>query len=179
MLPALPPWACSHGNPLNYVQIQVQAQVQTNARAPATLDNHSRAPLKHHRPMTTESAKQHESHGALRRIAGGVLAIAQTRLELIGIELAEEKDRLLLSLFIGVAGMLLSLMALVTLTVLIAVACWDSYRWQSLAVLTAAYTLAAIGCGLNAWNRLRHAPPIFPATLAELEKDFAALKHPK
>jgi len=135
--------------------------------------------LKHDRLMTTESATQHESHSALRRIAGGVLAIAQTRLELIGIEIAEEKERLLISLFIALAGMLLSLMALVTLTVLIAVTFWDSYRWQSLAVLTAVYTLAAIGCGLNAWNRLRNSPPMFPATLAELEKDSAALRHPK
>jgi len=129
--------------------------------------------------MTTESSSQHESHSALRRIAGGVLAIAQTRLELIGIELAEEKERLLVSLFIGLAGMLLSLMALVTLTALIAVAFWDSYRWQSLAVLTLVYALTALWCGLKAGSRLRDAPPIFPATLAELEKDRVALKHPK
>jgi len=75
--------------------------------------------------------------------------------------------------------MLLSLMALVTLTALIAVAFWDSYRWQSLAVLTLVYALTALWCGLKAGSRLRDAPPIFPATLAELEKDRVALKHPK
>jgi len=129
--------------------------------------------------MTTESASQHESHSALRRIASGVLAIAQTRLELVGIELAEEKERLLLSLFIGLASMLLSLMALITLTALIAATFWDSYRWQSLTLLTLAYAIAALWCGLKAWSRLRDAPPIFPATLAELEKDRVALRHPK
>lgn len=129
--------------------------------------------------MTTESSSQPASHSALRRIAGGVLAIAQTRLELIGIEIAEEKERLLISMFIGLAGMLLSLMALMTLTALVAATFWDSYRWQSLAALTLVYALAAIWCGLKAWSRLRDAPPIFPATLAELEKDRAALKHPK
>jgi uncharacterized membrane protein YqjE len=129
--------------------------------------------------MTTESPSQHESHSALRRIASGVLAIAQTRLELLGIELAEEKERLLLIMFLGLAGMLFSLMALITLTALIAVTFWDSYRWQSLAVLTLAYALAAIWCGLKAGLSLRDTPPIFPATLAELEKDRVALKHPK
>lgn len=129
--------------------------------------------------MTTETSSPPDSHGALRRIAGGVLAIAQTRLELIGIEIAEEKERLLLSLFIGLASMLFGLLALMTLTALIAAAFWDSYRWQSLAILTLAYGGGALWCALKAWSRLRDAPPIFPATLAELEKDRAAFKHPK
>jgi uncharacterized membrane protein YqjE len=124
--------------------------------------------------MTTEA--QPHTDSPLRRIASGVIAIMQTRLELIGIELAEEKDRLLFSLFIGLAAMLFSLMALITLTAVVAAAFWDTYRWQSLIVLTLAYVVAAIACGLKAWSRLRDAPPIFPATLAELEKDRAALK---
>jgi len=124
--------------------------------------------------MTTQSSSQAATPGALHRIASGVLAIAQTRLELIGIEIAEEKERLLLVLFVALAGMLLALMALVTLTVLIAAAFWDSYRWQALAALTVAYGGGALWCALLAWSRLNHAPAVFAATLAELEKDRAA-----
>ena len=126
--------------------------------------------------MISESQEHTASHGTLRRIASGLIAIVHTRLELFGIELAEEKDRLLVSLFIGLAGMLLSLMALITLTALVAVVFWDTYRWQALALLTLAYAVAALACGLKAFSRLREAPPMFPATLAELEKDRAALK---
>jgi uncharacterized membrane protein YqjE len=126
--------------------------------------------------MNTEAPPHAETQSPLRRLAGGLLGMLQTRLELIGIEMAEEKERLLFSLFIGLAGMLFSLMALITLTALVAAAFWDTYRWQSLAVLAALYAVAALVCALKARASLHHAPPIFPATLAELEKDRAALK---
>jgi uncharacterized membrane protein YqjE len=116
------------------------------------------------------------SQGSLRRIAGNALAILQTRIELVGIELAEEKDRLLFSLFIGLFSMLLGLMALITLTVLIAVAFWETYRWQALVIVTGVYIVLALTCGYKAWSHLRQSRTIFSATLAELEKDRAALQ---
>ena len=74
-------------------------------------------------------------------------------------------------LFLGLAAMMLATMALISLTVLIAIAFWDTYRWQSLAVITAVYALAGIACALKARSGLREAPTVFEATLAELEKD--------
>lgn len=74
-------------------------------------------------------------------------------------------------LFLGLAAMMLATMALISLTVLVAIAFWDSYRWQSLAVITALYAFAGIGCALKARANLRDAPIVFEATLAELEKD--------
>jgi uncharacterized membrane protein YqjE len=73
----------------------------------------------------------------LGHIVDSMFAILRNRVELAGIELAEEKERLLAILFVGVAAMLLGTVALVTLTALVAVLFWDSYRWQSLAVLFA------------------------------------------
>jgi uncharacterized membrane protein YqjE len=52
-----------------------------------------------------------------------VFTIRHTRLELVGIELAEEKDRLLAVLFLGLAAMMLATMALIALTALIAMVC--------------------------------------------------------
>jgi len=129
------------------------------------------------RDSTTQAPKP-DAQGALRRLGGGVLAILRTRLELISIDIAEEKERLLLTLFVGLAGMLFALMALVTLTALIAAAFWDSYRWQALAIITLAYALGALLCGLKAWSSVRHAPGIFATTVAELEKDAEAFKRP-
>ncbi|AFJ85066.1 Putative transmembrane protein [Burkholderia sp. KJ006] len=74
-------------------------------------------------------------------------------------------------LFLGLAAMMLATMALISLTVLIAIAFWDTYRWQSLAVVTALYAVAGIVCVLKARAGLRNAPTVFEATLAELEKD--------
>jgi len=58
---------------------------------------------------------QRAKRGPLRRVIGSVFAILHTRLELVGIELAEEKDRLLAVLFLGLAAMMLATMALIAL----------------------------------------------------------------
>ncbi len=71
--------------------------------------------------MTTERQSQQSPPGPLRRILSSAFSIFETRLELIGIELQEEKDRLIAVLFLGLAAMMLSMMALITLTVLIAI----------------------------------------------------------
>lgn len=121
--------------------------------------------------MTIDNQSQRGEHSPLRRLLSSVFAILQTRLELIGIELAEEKDRLLGVLFLGLAAMMLATMALIALTALIAIAFWDTYRWQALAGITAVYAIAALVCALKARSGLHSAPLVFEATLAEFEKD--------
>jgi uncharacterized membrane protein YqjE len=121
--------------------------------------------------MTTERQSQHDTQGPLRRIVSSVFAIFETRLELIGIELAEEKERLIGVLFLGLAAMMLTMMSLITLTVLIAIAFWDTYRWQSLAAITVAYALVAVLCAVRARAGLINATNVFDSTLAEFKKD--------
>ncbi|KMQ80791.1 putative transmembrane protein [Candidatus Burkholderia pumila] len=121
--------------------------------------------------MTTERLPQQLSPGPLRRIISSAFAIFETRLELIGIELQEEKERLIGVLFLGLAAMMLALMALISLTVLIALFFWDTYRWQALGGITLLYALIAIGCGLRACSNLRDEPNMFDDTLAEFRKD--------
>jgi len=124
--------------------------------------------------MTTERQSPHETPSPLRRIVSSVFAIFETRLELIGIEFAEEKDRLLGVLFLGLGAMMLTMMALITLTGLVAIAFWDTYRWQSLAAITVVYALLAVLCALRARSSdlgLRDAPNVFDSTLAEFKKD--------
>ncbi|WP_118181037.1 phage holin family protein [Paraburkholderia phosphatilytica] len=125
--------------------------------------------------MTTDTNSQ---HSPLRRMIGSVFSILQTRLELIGIELAEEKDRLLAVLFLGLAAMMLATMMLITLTVLVAIAFWDTWRWQALAVITLVYAAAAVFCALRARSMLRSAPIVFEATLNEFEKDRDLFRKP-
>jgi uncharacterized membrane protein YqjE len=114
---------------------------------------------------------QHESQGPVKRIVGSITELLRTRIELIGIELAEEKEHMLAVLFFGLSAMLLVMMALVTLTLLVAAAFWDTYRWQALAVLTLIYVLVAIGLGLKARGELQRSQPVLGATLTEFDKD--------
>ena len=126
--------------------------------------------------MTTDRHSQHDTQGPLRRIVSSVFAIFETRLELIGIDLAEEKERLIGVLFLGLAAMMLTMMALITLTVLVAIAFWDTYRWQSLAGITVAYALVAVFCALRARTGLINAPNVFDSTIAEFKKDRDTFK---
>lgn len=114
----------------------------------------------------------------MRRLLGSAFAMLHTRLELIGIELAEEKERLLGVLFLGLAAMLFAAMALIALTALIAIAFWDTWRLQALAGITVVYLIGAIICALKARQGLRDAPLVFEATLEEFEKDREALRKP-
>jgi uncharacterized membrane protein YqjE len=109
------------------------------------------------------TAREARSLAPYRRV---VFAILHTRLELVGIELAEEKDRLLAVLFLGLATM-----ALIALTALIAIACWETYRRQSLAGIAVVYARSALFCALSARIGLRNAPIVFEATLNEFDKD--------
>ena len=118
--------------------------------------------------MTTERSTQQSSPGPLRRILSSAFAIFETRLELIGIELQEEKERLIGVVFLGLAAMMLAMMALISL---IAIFFWDTYRWQALGGITLLYALIALACGLRARSNLRDAPNMFDDTLAEFRKD--------
>ncbi|VVE01370.1 membrane protein [Pandoraea terrae] len=112
----------------------------------------------------------------MRRIASSLLEIARSRIELIGIELTEEKERLLGVAFLGLAAMLLGMLALVVLTGLIIVLFWDTWRWQAMTVIVVVYVLLAAWCAARARTILREAPMPFEATLAEFEKDRDALR---
>jgi uncharacterized membrane protein YqjE len=127
--------------------------------------------------MTNEPNASEASQGPLRRIVGALLGILHTRLELLGIELAEEKQRLFVAVFIGLSAMLFATMALIAFTLLIAAVFWDTYRWQSLAILCGVYLLVALVCGLIAKQRFSGAPTVFQSTLAELEKDRDLFRH--
>ena len=124
------------------------------------------------------NARSDAPHGPLRRIAAALLGLLQTRLELVGVELLEEKNRFLSTLFSGLAAAVFGALALFTLTALIAVLCWDTYRWQALAVMGAVYALACIALVLRARQGLRNAPMPFEATLAEFEQDRDLLRKP-
>ncbi len=121
--------------------------------------------------MPNDTHSQHAQHGPLRRMLASAYALLQSRLELIGIELAEERERLIAVLFLGLVAVMLAMMALISLTALVAAAFWDSYRWQVLAGITIVYALAAIICALRARSGLREAPIVFQETIREFEKD--------
>lgn len=112
---------------------------------------------------------------SLKRLTGTLLAIIQTRLELLANELEEERLRVRQMLFYGSVALFLFAMATMLLTVFIVVVFWDSYRLQVLGGLTLLFLIA----GILVWNTLRsmaqERPKLFSTSLAELSDDIDRL----
>ncbi|MDF3833613.1 phage holin family protein [Cupriavidus basilensis] len=113
---------------------------------------------------------------ALRSLAGSLVAMVQTRLELASVELAEERSRLMKMALLACFGLVFFGLAMVTLTVLITIVFWDTYRWQAMGALVAIYLAACAVCLAFARHLMRNAPPLFEATLAEIDKDREILR---
>jgi len=106
----------------------------------------------------------------------GMLGSAQNRLQLLSVELQEEKLRLI-QVFIWVAATVFAgMMAIALLTVTIVSFFWDTARFAALGGATVFY---AAGLGILWWQFRRflsRQPQPFAATLGELEKDRACIR---
>jgi uncharacterized membrane protein YqjE len=108
----------------------------------------------------------------LHRLGATVLAILQNRLELLAVELQEERLRLFNALLLAAAIVALGFLTLVLAAFALAVVAWTEYGVLGLAGLCG---LSLIGTFLAYW-RLRIGLrnwPFLPNTLAELRKDRA------
>jgi len=108
---------------------------------------------------------------SLKRMTGTLLAIFQTRLQLLSNEMEEERLCIEQKLFYGSIALFFFGLTTILLTAFVVVVFWDSYRLPVLASFTVMYFAA----GLLAWNALRRAAreksKLFSASLAELADD--------
>jgi uncharacterized membrane protein YqjE len=105
-----------------------------------------------------------------------LLQTAHTRLELLGLELQEEKLRLARLLLGTVLAAVLLGFAVVFALIWLTVALWDTHRQLGLGLatlITLALGLGAAGVAARAWAA---GSGLFAASLAELERDRAALE---
>jgi uncharacterized membrane protein YqjE len=113
--------------------------------------------------------------GALARLADSLLGLARTRLELASVEYTEERSRVGRQLVLTVAAVGCVLFALFFAAGAIVVAFWDTYRLPAIISVTIFFAVAG---AVLFWRRAEIAntsPMPFAATVAELEKDRAAL----
>ncbi|MBC8126718.1 MAG: phage holin family protein [Gloeobacteraceae cyanobacterium ES-bin-144] len=112
---------------------------------------------------------------ASKRIAKQVLLIGENRVELLLVELQEERERLLLAILLALGVAVFGLLAGIALTLAVAVAFWEHSPLIALFVLMAIYVITAFLlygrlAGLKKdWQTL-------PATLDQLRKDRACLE---
>jgi uncharacterized membrane protein YqjE len=116
---------------------------------------------------------------ALRAMGGTLNEVVRVRGELFALELREEMQRRKRMLVLATLGVVFLHTALLLLTLLVAVAYWDTYRLGAIAAMGALY----LACGAAALLRLRleaaASPAPFAATLGELDEDLAQLRSPQ
>lgn len=111
-----------------------------------------------------------------RRLLRILLTILSTRLELFGVEVAEQGARIGALLALGVVALLFSIFAIALFSFGIAVLFWDTHRLAAIFGLASLYAIiTAVAC-VQIRARLKDHPEPFAATIAELKADAAALQ---
>ncbi len=114
--------------------------------------------------------------GSLRGLADGLIGSAHDRLELLAVELHEEKHRLI-QIFIWISAIVfLAMLAMVFASLAIVVLFWESARVAVVCTLATIYVGALIGVALGFKRYLKRQPKPFAATLSELREDRECIR---
>ncbi|WP_076516071.1 MULTISPECIES: phage holin family protein [unclassified Achromobacter] len=109
-------------------------------------------------------------------VASSLVGLMRTRLELLALEAADEKARLLKLLGLAFAALLFLTLAVLVATITIAVAFWPTEdRYLALGLLAAFYGVAGVVLLLVVRHGLVYGPAPFSATLEELGRDAELL----
>lgn len=108
---------------------------------------------------------------SLKKLGGALFGLAQGHLELIAIELQEEKSRSFRLLLFSGLSLIFGLLVLLGLCTVVLIAFWDDYRLQAAIGLSLLFSVALAFCVSKAMNLARAGQSPFQATLEELARD--------
>lgn len=111
-----------------------------------------------------------------RRIFRRMLTIGENRVELLLLELQEERERLVLAILLALGAAIFVLLAGIALTVALAVALWNYSPIAAMLVMALIY-LAIAAVLYHRLAKLRQEWQTLPATLDQLKKDRECLEH--
>ena len=114
--------------------------------------------------------------GPLRRLGTSLLTLGRIRLELLAIEVQEEKDRIAGLLLWSVLAALLAGFGLLMLLVLVTVVLWDSHRLLALGGGSLVLMGAAVFAVLKVKGLVEQPSTLFQSSIAELRQDADALR---
>jgi uncharacterized membrane protein YqjE len=102
-------------------------------------------------------------------------SIAQTRLELISVDVQIARTKFISLLVMIVSALFFLFFGLVMLALFIVIYSWESDRMMALGLLTSAFLLIGLVLAAMIMQSLRTMPKLFEASIAELAKDREAL----
>ena len=108
---------------------------------------------------------------SLKNLVSTGASIAQTRLELVSLDVQIARAKFLSLLVMVICALFFLFFGLVMLALLIVIYSWETDRLLALSLLTAGFL--AVGCilALVVVRSLKTMPRLFEATIAELAKD--------
>lgn len=122
-----------------------------------------------------QASGQRGLFASTKGLLGSGITLLQNRLELLGVELAEERVRLLSLLAYGAAAFVCIAAGLIFLAIFLTVLLWESNRLLALGIFSALFLGAGIASLTLAMNLARSGSKLFSASLAELRKDSESL----
>jgi uncharacterized membrane protein YqjE len=113
---------------------------------------------------------------SLRRMLATLLTLAQTRLELVGVEIEEQIAHAAAVLLWSITAIFCASLSVLLLALTIVIAFWDQHRLLAASLVTATFAVTALVAGLVARHRLRTRPRLLAVLAREFERDAAALE---
>lgn len=110
------------------------------------------------------------------RLLSSLLAVAQTRLELLSVDLSEAQQHLIALALMTITALFALLIGTVLATLVLVLAYWDSNRLLVLTVLSLGYLALGSTITVIAVRQAQRLPRVFAASIAELSKDRQQLQ---
>ena len=112
---------------------------------------------------------------SIKNLVSTGASIAQTRLELITVDVQIARAKLISLLVMIVSALFFLFFGLVMLALFIVIYSWESDRMTALALLTGGFLSIGLILALLIMQSLRTMPKLFEASIAELAKDRESL----
>jgi uncharacterized membrane protein YqjE len=108
---------------------------------------------------------------SIKNLAATGASIAQTRLELLSVDVQIARTKFIQLLVLIVCALFFLFFGLVMLSLLIVIYSWESDRMLALGLLTSGFIAIGIILTILIMRTLRTMPKLFEASIAELAKD--------
>ncbi len=109
--------------------------------------------------------------GSIRRLIGNLLGVLQTRLEILSLDITEERFNLARMLVVIVCVLFCFQLGILLAVLFVALAVADADRLPAIGIAALVLLLLAIIGAAWLWRWLKTRPPLFAGTIAELQKD--------
>jgi uncharacterized membrane protein YqjE len=115
---------------------------------------------------------------SVSRLAATLIAILQTRVQLVATEIEEESLRYFSYLIFSLAAMFCFGVAILLGVMLTVMLFWDTYRVAALSVLMVLFGIVGVALGRWVREQYRLKPALLGHSLTELSRDTELLKPP-